>query len=212
MSGEEEEGVAPSASDAEQTAQIQRLNRRVVWALIAAAFGPLITILGLAVAGLQWKVMREQVADGRHATRLEHRAWVFVTGVEATSTGFRIHAKNMGRTPALQVTMIAEGDKVPFLDVFGTVIPPGDPRPYHVPDYGRRTVSGRITYTDVFGDLHYTRFCYAVAVNRKDFGGCNTNNTTEDSQPSVSIAECLGDDDCPPPAVFELPVPDRRAE
>ena len=205
MRTEDDDSVPPSKTDATQTAQIQKLHRRVIWALIAAAFGPMLTVLGLAVAGLQWKVMKEQLDDGRRATRLEHRAWVFVTGIEATPAGFRIEAKNMGRTPAVQVTMIAGGDGVPFLDVFGTVIPPGDPRPYDIPDLAGRTVSGQISYRDVFGEQHYTRFCYAVDANRKSFGRCSTNNTTDESQPSATLSECLGNDDCHPPATFALP-------
>jgi len=49
-------------TDAEQTAQIKNLNRKVVWTWIVAAFGPLLALAGLVFAALQWKAADGQLA------------------------------------------------------------------------------------------------------------------------------------------------------
>lgn len=65
---DEPRGVqAESRTDAEQNKQIQDLKRNVVIAWGIAAFGPLIAISGLVFSGLQWDVMRQQLADSQAA-------------------------------------------------------------------------------------------------------------------------------------------------
>jgi hypothetical protein len=62
-----------ASTDAEQTAQIKNLSRKVVWTWVVAAIGPLLALAGLVFAGLSWKasdgqlaVMKGQLSDARN--------------------------------------------------------------------------------------------------------------------------------------------------
>jgi hypothetical protein len=62
-----------ACTDAEQTAQIRNLSRKVVWTWVVAAIGPLLALTGLVFAGLSWKasdgqlaVMKAQLNDARN--------------------------------------------------------------------------------------------------------------------------------------------------
>lgn len=182
-------------SDAQQTAQIQKLNHRVLWALVGATLGPLIAVSGLIVSGLQWKTadrqlaaMREQITDTRSATRLEYRAWVFVTKAEIVRRTVRIEARNMGRTPAIDVVMLGRVDSKnpPLLDRFTGALPPSESQVFEIPMFGDWTdagnVEGHVTYRDVFGEPHDTRFCFGVTLDHGEqpaLTRCSANNTTD---------------------------------
>jgi hypothetical protein len=95
-----------------QSAQISNLNRKMFFALLGAAIGPLLAIAGLVVSGLQWKVaddqldaVREQINDSRTEMQLEHRAWLFAQSAQMLCDPYRIQVTyaNQGRTPAVNV-------------------------------------------------------------------------------------------------------------
>jgi hypothetical protein len=165
-------------------------------------------VIGTVVIVRQLNLMEEQLADSRAgaqdarraiavtektlqttqtAMRLDQRAWVFVVNAETTPNGVRLAARNIGKTPAVNVTMLGSIDSKypPLLDPFVGAIPPGELQRFDVPLFAQWTdrtdVTGQITYKDVFGEQHFTRFCFGVSVvkERPILTRCSAHNTID---------------------------------
>ena len=59
--------TAQRSTDREQNEQIEKLKRNVVIAVVISIFGPIVAILGVVFAGLQWDVARKALDDSQKA-------------------------------------------------------------------------------------------------------------------------------------------------
>jgi hypothetical protein len=132
----------------------------------------------------QSDVMLRQLDEMKHTRELDERAWVFAEIgdnsliIEGTNCTVQIHVKNVGKTPAVitgvycfqtpDTNMIHSIDPQPS-GMNATIIPnrnqivisPNIPLASVVSGVATY-VGGTVYYKDMFGNTHWTQFCYAL--------------------------------------------------
>lgn len=137
-------------------------------------------------------------------SQIDQRAWVSVSDVKFVPRGDEFYVSivlvNTGKTPAKDFTVRDAGELVPNGKIAksqespqpgkGIIAPNGtfhttlSANGYYSVHLGTLIVHGRIDYRDVFGDAHWTKFCYYwVPENNGKNGGfapCDEGNSIDD--------------------------------
>lgn len=152
---------------------------------------------------------QKQLTDSRNTFAVAQRAWVAPITTELRSesaqngmgTVFVVPFSNTGKTPAFKVhawvnwtTILGQiTDADPIADKEGMLLPPQGVGNISTPPvlpadverikFGYRLyVYGTIKYRDIFGNDHWTQFCFYPGQDLKGFGPCDNNhNGTDDT-------------------------------
>lgn len=148
--------------------------------------------------------------DQRNEMRVDQRAWLSVSDISTKWNGkspdsFIVTVINKGKTPALKVSgRIAKCDSLTtiegVLDNADTkqevkdygMVAPGEEIYVFVPistdeikrvrKGGEFFISGKITYRDIYGDEHWTRFCRSPHSDFNSFTIRGEHNQTDEEQ------------------------------
>jgi len=148
--------------------------------------------------------MKVVVKNANNQLRLEQRAWVAPFNISSEAIGnktiFKVLFKNTGKTPALNVTAWINRtdrlDQITSIDPYSlepgfiliqegvgntsTSDSPIEARDVEAIKHGLQIyVYGTIRYQDIFGEGHWTQFCYFVGPDLKAFGACKTHNSCD---------------------------------
>lgn len=174
-----------------------------------------LVILGLVTgvfAGLSAWIFEGQLREMHEASVIDQRAWVGAIQNDSVAGGILpIRISNTGKTPALEVSSAASGAIVydtqdiynpPSDSLDGTIqinkgmMMPGasqfiNAMVFEIPPNKVIEIRGTISYADIFGKKHWTRFCFASLSPGNRFRFCTHGNDTDDhplsSAPSLRI-------------------------
>ena len=165
----------------------------------------------------QMQVLRGQLSEMQKTRELDERAWV-VPGIthaqllidtnsgEAGGVIFRVHFKNTGRTPAINVVPVigefSDITNIPMADVYpnpvynSMLLAPDEDgitatrsdiktsleRYQYIKNGGQYYLAGTIWYDDIFGKHHWTQYCFVVEPDLATFTSITNHNTCDDAQ------------------------------
>lgn len=203
IAGIEKRCTAERLPDASPT--IKWFKKSEWWLVILSA-------VAAVFAGCSAWIFEGQLQEMHTASVLDQRAWVGAIQDNPPVGGILpIRICNTGKTPALEVSSAASGaivydrqyiEKPPSDSLDGTIqinkglMMPGanqfinsmisDVQPNQVIE-----IRGTISYSDIFGKKHWTRFCFAALGPGNRFRFCTHGNDTDDhplsSPPSLRI-------------------------
>ena len=146
-------------------------------------------------ARIQAKASTDAVRQASDAMKLDQRAWVGVYEVKSipSSTDTSISFENTGKTPAINFSVAAsssdskdsEERPIPGNSV---IVPSGK---FHsnvvFEDESKKTkmlyVHGTVRYWTIFGNQHWTRFCYLHEGDSLGFSPCDSGNAVDSNAP-----------------------------
>jgi hypothetical protein len=178
-------------------------------------YGAFVIALGLLIVNICQSCSTEKAAKAaansvilaQNSSQIDQRAWVSVSDMKFIPRGDQFDVNvvfgNTGKTPAKDFTIREAGElvqkgKVPTAEEslqpgHGIIAPNGtfhsklSANGYYDARLGNLIVHGKIDYNDVFGNGHWTKFCYywipGVAGSEGGFAPCDSGNSIDDLKP-----------------------------